>query len=401
MNQQPIWYDSTETGSPTLTTGEGSFIELIASCLVNGFNIKPITGISVASGVATVTCASHGYSSNYGKLVAISGASHALLNGNKQPTSTGTNTFTFAAPGVPDGAYTATDARRAPAGWGIDFRNSTAMGLRPLSLEANDDLLLVFVESGVSTTLKAYMRLISNPSERSPNTNRFLASGYDWRKVGTLQPAPWSIVADDLGFYFSFCFSSTSGLTTRMHTQFAGYPTRFAPAHTYGMVLTGHDAANSSSGDLTGHAGDVGVSALSAPSVNDVRPRAVVFRPYTGVAPDHPLGITGSLCSSTVSVPSGVSGYRSGFQTYPNPGNSALFTCPVLLHGPGYVLGALPGLLHMPQRVFNNVIPNLVPLDGIGDHAGKTFLAIGTGQQSNASSDQGCMLIDLTGPWAH
>jgi hypothetical protein len=100
-------------------------------------------------------------------------------------------------------------------------------------------------------------------------------------------------------------------------------------------------------------------------------------------------------------VPSAVSGYRAGFSGYPNLGNSALFTCPVLLHGPGYVLGALPGLFHIPQPVPSNQIPHLVPFAGIGDHAGKTLLPIGTGQQSNTSFAQGCMLIDLTGPWAH
>jgi hypothetical protein len=372
--------------------------------LVTGFNIKPITEIVVSGGVATVTCANHGYSSAYGKLVLISGASNELLNGKKQPTSTGTNAFTFPSSGVPDGAYTATDARRAPAGWTVVASNETFVRLLPSSIDANPDLSLVIVESGTSSTFKAYMQSISNTAERSPNTDRFLTSGYDWRKVGTLTPAPWMVTADDLAFYFGFTFSAA--LNTRMHTQFCGYPTRFAPAHAYGMVLTGHDAANSSTADLTGHAGDVGVSSVSSPTTSTTRPRAVVFRPYTGLAPDHPLTIAGSLCSTGSLVVSGGSasnGYRPGMTAYPQPGSGALFTCPVLLTGPGYAMGLLPGLLHVTNDINgSSAIPHLVPYAGTGLHAGKTFLPVGTGQQSQtASNPQGIMLIDLTGPWAH
>jgi hypothetical protein len=113
----PIWYDSTETGAPTINNVNGSVIAALRALLVNGFNVKAITSIVVASGVATVTCPSHGFSSAYGKWLKITGASAPLLDGVKQQTIVDANSFTYLAPGVADGTYTATDARRAPLDW--------------------------------------------------------------------------------------------------------------------------------------------------------------------------------------------------------------------------------------------------------------------------------------------
>ena len=118
MTSQPIWFDSTEAGAPSLNNAVGSLVEVLRGCLVNGFGIKSISSITVASGVATVTSANHGFSDKYGKLVLIEGAPVAGLNGRKQPGGVTTNTFTFPAAGVPDGTYTGTiSVMRAPLGW--------------------------------------------------------------------------------------------------------------------------------------------------------------------------------------------------------------------------------------------------------------------------------------------
>lgn len=114
----PIWFDSTETGAPTLNNTAGSLLEVLRACLVNGFGAKTVTSIAVASGVATATAASHGFSATFGKRLLIAGCSEAALNGTKQPLSVATNTFTFDATGVADGTYTGTmSAKRAPLGW--------------------------------------------------------------------------------------------------------------------------------------------------------------------------------------------------------------------------------------------------------------------------------------------
>ena len=117
MANEVIWFDSAETGAPTLNNAAGSLIAVLDACLLNGFNLKSIT-INVAGGVATATCNGHGFSTATGKLVSIAGATPNELNGLKQIASATSNTFTFPAPGVPDGAATgAITAKRAPLGW--------------------------------------------------------------------------------------------------------------------------------------------------------------------------------------------------------------------------------------------------------------------------------------------
>ena len=117
----PIWYDNTETGAPVVNDVAGSVISMLKAVFETGFNVKSISSISVSGEVAAVTCPGHGYSGTYGKWLKISGASVPSLNGVKQQTIVDANTFTFPAPGVADGSYTATDARRAPLGWTEEF----------------------------------------------------------------------------------------------------------------------------------------------------------------------------------------------------------------------------------------------------------------------------------------
>jgi hypothetical protein len=80
---QPIWFDSSEVGAPTLNNAAGSLLEILRACLINGFGSKTVTSISVTAGVATATCAAHGFLGTYGKLVLIEGSGEALLNGQR------------------------------------------------------------------------------------------------------------------------------------------------------------------------------------------------------------------------------------------------------------------------------------------------------------------------------
>jgi hypothetical protein len=142
----PNYFDGNETGAPSLNNVAGSVIEVLRACAVNGFNPRTVTSIDVASGVATATAASHGYSAAFGKLILIEGAPEALLNGRHQPLSVTTNTFTFDATGVADGTYTGTiSAKRAPLGWEVAHINgagTTAIFRRP-ALEASASMLRV------------------------------------------------------------------------------------------------------------------------------------------------------------------------------------------------------------------------------------------------------------------
>lgn len=163
----PIWYDSTETGAPVINNANGPVVAALRAILVNGFNVKAITSIVVASGVATVTCPGHGFSSAYGKWLKISGASAPALDGVKQQTIVDANTFTYPAPGVADGSYTATDARRAPLGWVETYANgggTKAIFARSVP-EANDiDLRVDDTGTAPATTTAARFIMVKGAS---------------------------------------------------------------------------------------------------------------------------------------------------------------------------------------------------------------------------------------------
>jgi hypothetical protein len=111
-----VWYDSDETGAPTLNNVAGSAIGVLDACLVNGFNAKSVTSLVVASGVATATISAHGY--GVGRMVEFAGATPSGLNGRKKILSATNNTVTFDATGITDQTATGTiTAKRSPLGW--------------------------------------------------------------------------------------------------------------------------------------------------------------------------------------------------------------------------------------------------------------------------------------------
>jgi hypothetical protein len=70
-------------GAPQLTNAWGCMVDLLDACLVNGFNLKPITSITSANGTATVTIqAGHLFQVN--QVILIAGADQAEYNGEKR-----------------------------------------------------------------------------------------------------------------------------------------------------------------------------------------------------------------------------------------------------------------------------------------------------------------------------
>ena len=49
------YFTNVMQGAPQLSNNWGCMVDLLDACLVNGFNLKPITSITSADGVATVT----------------------------------------------------------------------------------------------------------------------------------------------------------------------------------------------------------------------------------------------------------------------------------------------------------------------------------------------------------
>lgn len=209
---QPNYFDSSETGAPTLNNVAGSLLDVIRACVKDGFNPQTVTSIDVASGVATATAAGHGYSATYGKLLLIEGSSETLLNGRKQPLSVATNTFTFDATGVADGTYTGTiSAKRAPLGWtephtgtnvAIFARSAPEAGTQMIRIldtaaapAAVTDARVLMLES--ATDIDTFVNASPTSAQVADGFGGFMHKG-----ANSATAKPWALVGCDRGFYF-------------------------------------------------------------------------------------------------------------------------------------------------------------------------------------------------------
>lgn len=385
---QPIWYDSTEAGAPTLNNVAGSLLEVLRACLINGFNAKPVTSIAVASGVATATCAAHGFLDTYGKLVQISGATEPLLNGNKQPGDVLTNSFTFPAPGVADGTYTGTiSARRAPLGW-AEAHTGTNVAMFARSAPEATAMLLRVNDSHVGPSTATDARIVMVESATDVDTwvnesprNADLAGGQYWHKGPNNTTAKrWAIVGDDR-FIWVFTPHAT---TTEPYTNVINYFGDVVPYQTpdpFGCVLCGSVSPSSTSGLRGG--------TLNAYSSITLSFGEVVARDAAGVAVGAAIGKHGPG------------------MTYMGPANQGqLSNSPVIIAKPlhvsqndlgstGTFRGEMPGLAAPLARA---------PFVGLG-HFAVITPTVGADQKylsvlyTIGSSQNGNALIDLTGPW--
>ena len=73
MSNTVVWYDSAETGAPTLNNAAGSLDAVLHACLVTGFRVLTLDSVTVTANVATATVTSgHGYGN--GRIVEMAGA---------------------------------------------------------------------------------------------------------------------------------------------------------------------------------------------------------------------------------------------------------------------------------------------------------------------------------------
>ena len=100
-------FDHTMPGALQLTGVAGSLRNILKTYLVDGAGAGPVATLTVVGGVATAAYDS-GHPFKPGAIGQFAGATPAGLNGLKPILTTTTNTVTFAAPGVADGAATGT-----------------------------------------------------------------------------------------------------------------------------------------------------------------------------------------------------------------------------------------------------------------------------------------------------
>jgi hypothetical protein len=388
MANEIFYFDSSDTGAPTLNNAAGSLIGVLDACLINGFNLKTIT-INVSAGVATATCNGHGFSAVTGKLVLIDGATPAALNGLKQvATVPDANTFTFAAAGVPDGAATGSiTAKRAPIGWTKAFTGTNKAAYKSSDVAATGRLLRVedtntAPASANDARLVMYEAMTDIDTGTGPApTAAQLANGVYWGKGSNDATAKnWVIVGDGRFFYF-FGPNTSTGL----HAYAFGDIISYRASDAYGCVLFGAPSAvgATSSGVTQLGAGNYNLGNSPAGS------SAYLSRNNTQVGSAVLAGVVGAGTSGSAWATSG--------PAWPSPVDNG-----VVLHRPIYIAednsafnypvrGEVPGMLQfLATRPYlhREVLTNI---EGYARHV----LVI----EHRNSSAIGRIPLDITGPW--
>lgn len=389
-----IWYQSSDTGAPTLNNAPGSMAEVLRSCLVLGYNPKSVTSIAVSNGVATATCAGHGYSGTLGKLVLLAGAGQPLLNGRKQLTSVSTNAFTFAAAGVPDGTYTgAITARRAPLGW-AEQHSATNVAIFARSTPEATAMLLRIDDTNVAPASAAAARVLmlesatdANTFEGRTPTEARLAGGQYWLKgADDVAAKGWILVGDGLRFYF---FTLHNAAATEYYCHGFGDLRSYRAGDAFACFLAGHRSTNALNSGAFQQSNPLNFTAEDA--------AFMVARPSNQLGSGARLNAIGI---SPVAASNAVAG-SSSYPAYPSPvDNGCVLYAPILVSEDSVtfrhpIRGEIPGVAHpLGAQPFTSgeVVPNVVG-------SNRAFVAVRVVGVNGGGNAAGQILLDITGPW--
>lgn len=400
MANTVIWFDSDEVGAPTLNNAAGALDAVLYACLVTGFGLVTLTSLTVSGGVATATKAGHGFGDQ--RIVEIAGATGtgaSTINGRQLATVTGSGTFTFPAPGVPDGAVSGTiTAKRAPLGW------SRAASSGNVSIYTRNDvtattMALRIDDSGAGVASATYARArmveswtdVSTYSGLGP-TSAQAAGGVYWIKgADTAAAKPWVLVGDGRTIYLlldgvSYPTATTFGIPEGVYAF--GDIASWRAGDAYGCIICGSDSATSMADGVSFHQSHTSVSFITA--------RAVLARAGTGIGSAvgvRPLSAYGSGPAGNAG-PGYPSGIDNGMvieypvmlaENAPSAGN------PVrgVLRGVGFPLANLSAI-PTAQSLHRTLLPSVIGSD-------RRWLLLANRQGS--SSSIGVVAFDITGPW--
>lgn len=244
----PIYYTSDEPDAPTLNNANGSLISVLDAVLINGFGLKSVTSITVASGLATVTCAGHQFTGRIGRKVQIAGASPTALNGNHDVTVVDANTFTYPTTAA-NGAATGTiSARRAPLGWQKVF-SSTNKAIYGRTDPQATAMLLRIDDTGTGVASTTYARAVMCESATdvdtmtgvSPTTAQISGGWYVSKGESSTAAKKWLIVGDERTVYVftdgaNYRWNSNNGLVPFVFGDINSYR---SGSDAYGCIIGG------------------------------------------------------------------------------------------------------------------------------------------------------------------
>jgi hypothetical protein len=382
-------------GAPLITNGTGSLITFLDAVLLNGFNERTASDITVTDSVATATLPSgHGFEID--SVVLVAGATPSELNGDKRVTGVTATTITFASTS-PNGAATGTiTVRYASLGWTRPFTSSSARAYRSQDPTSTQMFLSVPGDSFVASAIDVYG--FESMSAVTTGTGPFPASGTRaWPKAPG-DGSPWIIVGDTKTFYLLRQHVFNGNLASGLVFGFGDFVSFSAvdPYRCFISVLTG--TGNLTNGSVAGSA--VNFADLALIDADTAEFGFSAPRSRSGVAGAVSMIKTlESYMATTSTVASGGTTNPGGaaFATYPAPANQGLILSRVILAEGGGPRGYLRGFYGTPQNC-HAAFNQMDRIAGQGAFAGRKLMALKCGSSAGTTS-QGVVFVDITGPW--
>jgi hypothetical protein len=229
-------FHSGQTSAPTSSGEVGKMVAILDACLVDGFNTKTPTAISVASNVVTVTATSHGY--NQWDVVEISGVTDKTeLNSEWIITSAVTDSFTFTSSTSTDGSAAGTfSSKIAPLGWEIVFTDTNKRVYRSTNGISTGCYLRVDDTAATVAAVNRYEHMTDI------DTGIYASEDIWWLKstVVGASTRDWILIGDSL--LFSILVKAYTSYQSYSNYVF-GDINSIDPGDQYGCILFGHNNA--------------------------------------------------------------------------------------------------------------------------------------------------------------
>ena len=386
--------------APVLNGVAGALIALLDAVLVNGFDTKSLTGLTVAAGVATAAF-SGTHSAVEDSVILVAGVSggptgYAGLNGEQKVTAAALGSVKFATT-LPDGTYTGTmTIKMAPAGWEKVYSGTNLAAYRSLDLTSTRMFLRVDDTNAQFARVVGYeaMTDVNTGTNPFPTTAQMSGGGYWPKSVNSNSTAvDWQVFADAKMFYYipvagrstqaTYLTGVCRGFGDLVPLRGAGDPylccLNYSATASVGSQLENGLETNSASQTAVARGlSGLGGSALHFSAAYMGAPATTEYSGNTARFGSFPGDVDGGLyLSKKVLCPTG--------QTYPR--------------------AELPGALHMAQSLGFDTFKANTAIPGTRDFAGRRLVAAVTSasgatfSQVSSASNSGVMFFDKTGPW--
>jgi len=378
------WFHSGMADAPVLRGEAGALIQLLDACLINGFCTRTLDSLVVSGEVATATI-SAGNPYERHAVIRISGASIAALNGDHRIDTAGASTFTFPAPGVPDGAASGTmTVIRSPAGWSKPFA-----GTNKAAYQGDENSTQLYLRVDDTEALYTNVRGYENLTDIDTGSGLFPTAAQQatwwWTKSNTANATarPWAMVAD-------------GSLIWLMEAWHATYPLISQLDHFGDIAPFGSDAYGCS---ITAQRGTKGVStpwgysSASAYLDNANFPRYLARLADGTGGPVH-SGLVGPAISTNLFSTYGTSAATA------DVGGGVQIGSPLYLRNGSGTDAALRGILPGARPVFQRNPFTLTAgtiVAPVQEAGGGLFLPVSV--MSGGLSTPAQVALDILGPW--